>query len=231
MPSNDPRRSRRLLILSIFAGIIVLAGIANAVGGIFGDPAVRVVTTTTGPSTTTTVVPLAKLGGGGKALDELAASGRRAKFHAIYSVSDPKLPEGLEQSVEVWRDDVRFRSDIIERDGGGTRRQTSLDDGTTRRKCETVQGTQTCQITDVAPVDLVVAFIRAVADAKDQPDLTVHQETNIAGYQARCFTAKGIGEVCLTTDGVMLRLLLQGATITATRLEPDVPASAFDVSG
>lgn len=231
MPTSDRRRSRRIIILSVFAGVIVVAGIANAVGGIFGDPAVRVVTTTTGPSTTTTVVALAKLGDGGKALDELAASGRAAEFHAIYTVSDPKLPEGLEQSVEVWRDGTRFRSDIIERDGGGTRRQTALDDGTTKRKCETVKGTQTCQITDVPPVDLVVAFIRAVADAKDQKDLGVHAETDIAGFQARCFEAGDVGEVCLTTDGVMLRLQLQGATITATRLEPDVPASAFDVSG
>jgi hypothetical protein len=231
VPTKDPRRSRRIIILSVFAGIIVVAGLANAVGGIFGDPAVRVVTTTTGPSTTTTVVALAKLGKGGKALDELAASGRDAEFHAVYTVSDPKLPQGLEQSVEVWRNANKFRSDIIERDGAGTRRQTALDDGVTRRKCETVKGTQTCQITDVAPVDLVVAFIRAVADAKDQPDLAVHQETNIAGYQARCFDAGDTGEVCLTTDGVMLRLKLQGATITASRLEPEVPASAFDVSG
>jgi hypothetical protein len=220
-----------LIVLSVFAALIVLAGVAQVIGAIGGDPAVRIVTTTTGPATTTTVVPLAGLGAGGKALDELAASGRGAQFHAVYAVSDPKLPEGLQQSVEVWRDGARFRSDIIERDGSGTRRQTALDDGTTKRKCETVKGTQTCQITDVPPVDLVVAFIRAVADAKDQEDLGVHQETDIAGYQARCFEADGIGEVCLTTDGVMLRLKLQGATITATRLEPGVPASAFDVSG
>ncbi len=224
-------RSKRLLVLTLLAGVIVLATVAGVIGALQGEPVVRVTTTTAAPSTTTTVVALAPLGEVGRELDELAAAGRLSDFHAVYSVEDPQLPEGLIQTVEVWRKGDRFRSDIIERAANGTRRQTALYDGRTRRSCETVSGTQTCKVTEVDPVDLLVAFIRAV-DAKDpDPKLTVRDEVDIAGYQARCFEAAGVGTACVTTDGVLLRVELQGAKITATRLEDEVPASAFDVSG
>ena len=160
------------------------------IGALQGEPVVRVTTTTAPPSTTTTVVALAPLGEVGEELDELAAAGRLSDFHAVYGVEDPKLPEGLIQTVEVWRKGDKFRSDIIERAANGTRRQTALYDGRTRRSCETVAGTQTCKVTEVDPVDLLVAFIRAV-DAKDpDPKLTAHDEVDIAGYQARCFEAR-----------------------------------------
>jgi hypothetical protein len=224
-------RSTRLLILTLLSGVIVAATVAGVIGALQGEPVVRVTTTTAAPTTTTTVVALAPLGEVGKELDELAAAGRLSDFHAVYGVEDPQLPEGLIQTVEVWRKGDKFRSDIIERAGDGTRRQTALYDGRTRRSCETVAGTQTCKVVEVDPVDLLVAFIRAV-DAKDPaPKLTVHDEVDIAGYQARCFEATGVGGACVTTDGVLLRVELQGAKITATRLEDEVPESAFDVSG
>lgn len=220
-----------MVVLALMGGVVIAATAAGVIGALSGKPAVRVTTTTAPPSTTTTLVALAPLGELGAELDALAAAGRQSEFHAVYGVEDPKLPEGLIQTVEVWRKGERFRSDIIERASDGTRRQTALYDGRTRRSCETLKGTQTCQITSVDPVDLVVAFIRAI-DAKDPaPKLSAHDELDIASYQARCFTAAGVGEACLTTDGVLLRLELQGATITATRLEDEVPASAFDVAG
>lgn len=218
-------------MLSVLGGLLILAVVGQVIGALQGEPAVRVTTTTAPPSTTTTVVRLASLGELGAELDALAEAGRSSDFHAVYSVEDPKLPEGLIQTVEVWRKGRQFRSDIIEQASNGSRRQTALFDGRIRRSCETVNGAQTCEITNADPVDLVVAFLRAV-DAKDPaPRLSAHDELDIAGYQARCFTAAEVGEVCLTTDGVLLRVELQGATITATRLEDEVPASAFDVAG
>lgn len=219
------------MVLTLLAGVIVLATAAGVIGALQGKPVVRVTTTTEPPTTTTTVVKLAPLGELGKELDDLSAAGRLSDFHAVYGVEDPQLPEGLVQTVEVWRKGELFRSDIIERAGNGTRRQTALYDGKTRRSCETVAGTQTCKISDVDPVDLLVAFIRAVDAKEPKPKLTARDEVDIAGYQARCFEAAGVGEACTTTDGVLLKVVLQGATITATRLEDEVPASAFDVSG
>ena len=224
-------RSKRLLLLSMLGGVLGLAVIAQVVGALQGKPAVRVTTTTAPAATTTTVVALAPLGELGAELDGLAAAGRASDYHAVYAVEDPQLPEGLLQTVEVWRNADRFRSDIIERASDGTRRQTSLFDGRARRSCETLNGIQTCKATNADPVDLLTAFIRAV-DAKDPaPKLAAHDEPDIAGYQARCFTAPNVGEACVTTDGVLLRVELRGATITASRLEDEVPEAAFDVSG
>jgi hypothetical protein len=225
------KRSTRLLVLTGMSGVILLATVAGVIGALQGKPQIRIPTSTTAPTTTTTVVALAPLGAAGKELDQLAAAGRSAKVHATYSVTDSQLPEGLIQTVEIWREGNRFRSDIIERASNGTRRQTALFDGTSRRSCETRNGTQTCEVTAVDPVDLPTAFIRAVDAAKPKPKLTARSEIDIAGFQARCFEAPKVGELCLTTDGVMLRLVLKGATIEATRLEDDVPEAAFDVSG
>lgn len=217
-------------MLTALAAVILAATVAGVLGAIKGDPVVRTATTTTEPPTTTTAVPAATLGPSGKDLDELTAMGRRTEYHAIYSVVDPELPEGLEQTVELWREGDRFRFDTIERASNGTRRIVAIASGSDLRSCETVDGVQTCKVTQVPPADLPAAFVRSLVTAKVKPKLTT-REDDIAGFQAKCFAAKDIGELCLTTDGVMLRLVLQGATVQATRIEPDVPAAAFALAG
>lgn len=219
-----------MLVLTFMAAVIGIATLAGVVGAVRGDPAVRVSTTTTLPPTTTTAVPAATLGKVGAELDALVASGRRSKYHAIYSVSDPALEEGLEQTVELWREDDNFRFDTIERVPNGTKRIIAIANGDRLRSCVLVDGTQTCKVTNVPPADLPGAFIQALVTATPKPVLTERAD-DVAGFRARCFAAKDLGELCLTTDGVMLRLLLQGATVQATRLESEVPASTFDATG
>lgn len=217
-------------MLSVLAGILVLATLAGPLGAFKGKGQVRSVTTTTEPPTTTTAVPAATLGGVGKDLDELTETGRHTEYHAIYSVADPELPEGLVQTVELWREGDQFRFDTIERASNGTRRIIAIASGSNLRSCETVNGVQTCKVTAVPPADLPAAFVRSLVTATKKPKLT-SRDDDIAGFQAKCFAADDIGELCLTTDGVMLRLVLQGATVQATRIEPDVPDSAFELAG
>lgn len=216
-------------MLTFLAAVILLATLAGVLGAIKGDPVVRTATTTTEPATTTTAVPAATLGKVGKQLDDLTADGRHTEYHAIYGVTDPELPEGMLQTVELWRQGDQFRFDTIERASNGTRRIIAIANGANLRSCETVNGTQTCKVTNNPPADLPAAFVREIVSASPKPTLTTRTD-DIAGYQATCFEAKGIGELCLTTDGVMLRLVLKGATVLATRVEPDVPKSAFELA-
>jgi hypothetical protein len=150
--------------------------------------------------------------------------------HAIYTVADPELPEGLQQTVEIWRKGTQFRSDVVERTGGGTRRQTSIAGGAVARSCETVNGVETCNTVEAVPPDLPTAFVRALQAAEDEVRLRARDD-EVAGYVARCFEARDIGELCLALDGVMLRLVLQGATVEASLVEDEVPAAAFDTAG
>jgi hypothetical protein len=215
----------------MLGGVLLLAVVAQVIGALQGNPAVRVTTTTAPPTSTTTIAALAPLGELGAELDGLASAGRSGDFHAVYGVEDSEVQEGVLQSVEVWRKGAQYRFDIIERASNGTKRQATVFDGRARRYCETLNGTQTCKAVTYDPVDLLVQFIRDVDAKNPAPKLAAHDETDIAGYQARCFTAPGVGEACVTTDGVLLRVKLKTATITATRLEDEVPDSAFDVAG
>jgi hypothetical protein len=225
-------RSRRqtTALLVMLAGVVVLA-VGGAIGVIAGEDApVRTratTTTTTGP--TTTLPKAAALGDVGAELDALIDAGRQVDHHALYSVTDPELPEGLVQTVEVWRRGELFRSDIVERTGGGTRRQTSISGGAVARACETVNGVETCNTVSSVPQDLPAAFVRSLLD-EDDVELKV-RDAEVAGYIARCFEAEDLGELCLAEDGVMLRLVLQGATVEATRIEDEVPAAAVDNAG
>lgn len=215
---------------------LLLVGVAAlAVGGAFGavffkEPPVRTSTTTTAPTTTTTLAPIANLGAAGKELDALAEAGRQLDYAAVYGVTDKALPEGLVQTVELWRKGKLFRSDIVERTGAGTRRQSTISGGAVSRSCETVNGNETCRTIDATPGDLPLAFIRAVVTAETPPKLTV-KDGAVAGYEARCFEADGIGELCLAGDGTMLRLVLKGAIVQLTHIDDKVPDSAFDNAG
>lgn len=216
-------------MLAVIAGLLGLAVVLSVVGAIVDQAPVRTISTTTTTPTTAPSVVAEGLGEVGKRLDDLIAVGRATTYHATYTVEDPAL-EGIQQSVEIWRKGSdHFRYDVIEKAGNGTRRQTYLEAGRERRYCETVDGTQTCQLKPDLPPDLPTAFLREIT--KDEGTVPTVRRDDIAGFQATCFDAEGIGSLCLTTDGVMLRLELKKAVVTAARIDDEVPDAAFDVSG
>jgi hypothetical protein len=223
-------RARKITMVGLLVGVGALA-IGGALGAVFfKEPPVRTSTTTTAPTTTTTLPPVANLGDVGKELGELVEAGRHVDYAAVYGVTDKALPEGLVQTVELWRKGKLFRSDIVERNGAGTRRQSAISGGSVARSCETVNGNETCRTIDSIPGDLPQAFIRAIVTAKTPPKLTV-KDGAVSGYEARCFEAAGIGELCLAGDGTMLRLVLKGAIVELTHIDDKVPDSAFDNAG
>lgn len=212
--------------LVLLAGVVVLA-LGGVVGAVLDDPPRRTSTTTTAPATTTTLKPVAELGEVGAEVQALVELGRTVRFHAVYAVSDPELPEGLVQTLELWRDGDMYRSDILERTSNSSRRQSTVSGASTATACETVNGKETCQRIRSAPSDLPGAFLRAVVTAKPVPRLTARDD-DVAGYNARCFVAADIGELCLAGDGVMLSITLKDATLLATTVDNDVPASTFE---
>jgi hypothetical protein len=225
-----PARRQKVALLVLIGGMGALA-MAGAIGAVVDDPPVRRGTTTTVPTTTTTIPKAAEFGDPGRELDVLTEAGRHVDHHAVYSVVDPELPEGLVQTVEIWRKGDQFRSDVVERTGAGTRRQTYISGGPVLRKCLTdFESVQTCETVSAVPNDLPTAFVRALKEAEEGPELAARDD-DVAGFVARCFEAEDVGELCVAQDGVMLRLKLQGATVELTRVEDVVPEAAFDVAG
>jgi hypothetical protein len=230
-------RARKTTIVGLLVGILALA-IGGAIGGVLNDAPVKTSTTTSTTAPTTTLPPISNLGDVGKELGRLVEEGRHVDYAAVYSVSDPAL-SGIAQSVEMWRKGKMFRSDIVERSGSGTTRNSVITGGSVVRTCQTVKGVQTCKTVTSEPRDLPGSFVARIVTAQKPPTLTVKDDA-VAGYEARCFEVKGIddpdttpkavrgtGELCLAGDGTMLRLRLQGATVELTHIDSDVPASAF----
>jgi hypothetical protein len=237
-------RSRKAAIIVMSVGLFALAA-AGALGALGGKGQVETGTTTTTSAPTTTLPPVSNLGAVGARLGQLVEDGRKVDYAAVYTVTDPALPAGLVQTVEMWRKGEDFRQDIVERTGGSTTRHTSIT-GHQPRKCDTVNGTQTCQLvrSDEIGIDLPGAFVRRVVLAPRPPKLTMKKEV-VADYEGTCFEAsgegmgkpdkkgnltKGSGELCLNGDGTLLRLVLQGATIELSSITSSVPSSAFETT-
>jgi hypothetical protein len=237
-------RSRKAAVIVMSVGLFALAA-AGALGAFGGKGQVATGTTTTTSAPTTTLPPASNLGPVGARLDALVADGRKVDYSAVYKVTDPALPAGLVQTVEMWRKGENFRQDIVERTGASTTRHTSII-GHDPRKCDTINGTQTCQLVaaDEIGIDLPGAFVRRVVLASHPPKLTSKKEV-VSDYEATCFEAvgenmgkpdkkgkatKGSGELCLNGDGTLLRLVLQGATIELTSITSEVPSSAFETT-
>ena len=193
-------------------------------------------TTTTTTAPTTTLPPISNLGDVGKELGNLVAAGRLATYAAVYSSTDPALPDGLVQTLELWRKGAdQFRSDVVQRAGDGLTRDSNVIKGTLVKACKTVAGKQTCQTLQGETLDLPGLFIKRVVTAKSPPKLTVKQRRRGRLRGRAASRPAAIGELCLAGDGSMLQLVLIGpkgpATILLTRITSDVPDSAFDLAG
>jgi hypothetical protein len=228
-----PARRQKVALVVLIGGMGALA-MAGAIGAVFDDPPVQRATTTTTTAPPVTVPKAAGFGPAGQELDVLTDAGRHVDHAAVYEVDDPELPEGLVQTVEIWRKGGLFRNDVVERTGRGTRRQSWISGGPVLRQCITdVDSVQTCETVDSVPNDLAAVFVLQLHEAKTEgKDVElVARDDDVAGYVARCYEAKGVGELCVAGDGVMLRLKLKQAVIELTRLEDVVPDTAFDTAG
>jgi hypothetical protein len=209
---------------------MVFLALGGVVGALLNEPAPRSATTTTVKVTTTTLPDLGKLGSNGAELERLLTAGSLATYHGVYTVDDPTLPEGLTQSFEVWRKRGNARTDIIERLGDSRSVTRSVTNGNTSITCKTIDGDPQCdKVAASAVIDLANLFVRAVVLAEPPPKLDV-RDGAVAGFVARCFSAKDVGELCLTTDGVMLSTDLEDAKIVIAELRDEVLDAVFDVT-
>lgn len=189
-----------------------------------------------GASSTTTTAPVDQA----RSLNDLVALGRETVAHVTYSVVDPSQTSGS-TTVETWRVPPRYRYDQVVTSSTGARRDVQLDDGRELVRCVQLQpgGPTSCpdraaltaprtpQVAALVPPDLARTFVYSVTQAATPPTLEA-SDAEVAGRPARCFAADGVGELCLSPDGVVLRLVLGQLRVEVTALDDVVPPAVFD---
>lgn len=164
-------------------------------------------------------------------LADLLEIGRTATYHARYTLSgSTEDGSAAEIDLEVWRDGGRLRQDTVS-DAEGQQLQTSsyLSDGVVTLCTKVGEADWTCAETEPVGTeqDGVIGSVRdQLAGSSVTP-----RDDEIDGRAVRCFafsSPEGEGDICITPEGVPVRVDVQGDGITLVDLDEDVPDSAFE---
>lgn len=219
--------SRRLALVLV----VLLAGaaVAGFVALALGDDPPEDRRDEVSDTTTTTAAPL------DEAAQELLArleAGRAAPVH-VRLEDTAATAEGTSTTVEIWRDGDRVRQDLV-LVAPGVRtelRAFQLPDGNVicqrageaEWQCEGAISTAT---ENGEPAGIVEA---AAANLEGAEVTTSDEE--ILDRPVRCYAiegASGASSMCVTDDGVPMRLGVQGQELTATAVDDVVDASVFE---
>lgn len=209
----------------VVLGGVVLGGFLALRGG--DDDEAR------GPApTTTSTKPVTKVGH--ELLDRLA-KGRQLELH-LKLEPDPATPsaDGSNVTLELWRNGDLVRQDLV-LTGPGVRNEVSSfqrPDGD--YYCQKAQDADwVCQATRSTatesgqPAGLVESAAATLAGAE-----VVATDTTVAGQAARCYDIKGqqgASTLCVSAEGIPLRIGVNSQQLTATTIERSVDPKAFDL--
>ncbi len=222
---DDTGVSRRLalVLVALLVGAGVISVIAMVVGGDDDDASPR----TASSSTTTTH----ELGTDAEELLARLATGRQAAVHVRLASAEDALAGGT-VTVEIWRDGDRVRQDV-RLDSATALTEVSafqLEDGNVICQREG-EGPWACQRAASVATENgdPVGLIEAAAANLQGADVT-GSDDEIAGTPVRCYSIErpdGSSELCLTEDGVPMRLATEGQVLTATSVEREVAGDVF----
>lgn len=175
-----------------------------------------------------TVAFTGRPGGGRVGPSELVKTldaGQAQTYHARYTMTSASGRSEL----ELWRSPPRFRQRFEASVDGLAGRTDILVLGPDVTICtQAAETLWSCTPTpNVAPTD--VDPLRVASQELAGTNL-VRRSTSISGRDAQCFTMRrsgGGGEVCVTPEGIPLRVAAAGLRIELVELTPSVDAAAF----
>lgn len=227
------RRSQttRLVAAIAVVALLPISVLAVVAGGGDGDEDVSSSasssTSTTEPVTTTTIAR-EDLTPEAQELLELVDRGRAGAFHARYTVLSPALGESASSAeLEVWRDGDRIRQDTSVVDATGVIRTSAFGspDGTVGCQ-QPPDGDWTCQRVADEAFDPSDDFVSGILGLLGASPVTV-EEASVGPFEGRCYTLEA-AELCLTDDGVPLRVDAGGTTYEVVELDDAVADSDFE---
>jgi hypothetical protein len=224
---NEVGVSRRLavVLVALLVGAAVIGALVVVLGGDDDDGGDGAGATSS--STTTTH----ELGRDAEELLARLAEGREGAVHVRLASAEDALAGGT-VTVEIWRDGDLVRQDV-QLDSATARTQVSafqLADGNVICQRE-AEGPWACQraasvgTENGDPVGLIEA-----AAANLQGAAVTGTDEEIGGTAVRCYAIErpdGSSELCLTEDGVPMRLATEGQVLTASGVDREVAGDVF----
>ncbi len=223
--ANERGVSMRLavVLVALLVGGAIVGAIAILSGGDDDDASL------TASTSTTTTEPL-----GEDAQDLLSRleRGRSAEVH-VQLASGAGAVGGGSVTVEIWRDGDLVRQDVL-LEGPESRTKVSafqLPDGNVicqRTEADAPWGCERSMSVATESGD-PVGLIEAAAANLQGADVTATDE-EIDGTPVRCYAIErpdGASSLCITEDGVPMRLTTQGQELTATVVDHEVPEDVF----
>ncbi len=204
------------------------AAVAGFVALVLGDDAEADRRAEVSDTTTTTAAPLTDAAE--ELLDRLE-HGREQPQHVLFEQEAPGA-DGASMTVEIWRDGDRVRQDLVLAAPGV---RTEL------RAFQLPEGNVICQRTGEAAWQCETAvstatengepagIVEAAAANLEGAEVTVSDE-EILGAAVRCYAIdgqSGASTMCVTDDGVPMRLGVEGQELTATKVDREVDPAVF----
>jgi hypothetical protein len=219
----DRRRIVGIVVIAVLlAGII--AALVSALGGDDDDNA--------GPGeTTTTTLPL---GPEATTLRELIEKSRTTEYH-VHFVGTSGDPQTAPPSLELWRADGKLRQDVAVGAGEDETRASSflIDDKAV--SCSKQPGRDwTCEEFSrlEGQAGTAAGLVESAAANLGGAEVTRATAT-IAGREAQCFSITEVGgekrEVCITDEGIPVRVQIGTNLFEADVVETEVDSDAFDL--
>jgi hypothetical protein len=179
---------------------------------------------------TTTTAPLSDEA---EELLERLERGRQGALHVrLEAATEAEAAEGS-LAVEIWRDGDLVRQDVL-LSAPGVRTELSvfqLPDGNVL--CQrAAEAEWVCERSASLATESgdPAGIVEAAAANLNRAQVTVTDD-EIAGTAVRCYEITGSGEastMCVTEDGVPMRLAVQGQELTATDVEREVDPAVFE---
>jgi hypothetical protein len=169
----------------------------------------------------------------GNELAELLASSRDATFHATYEATTPPQTEGGQATaytLELFRSEGRTRQDTItELEGGDYLTAGILVDGAsilcTKQGSAEWLCSESADAEDSAADGVFGTLVRSLGGV----DVTASDDV-VGGRSVRCFayeTGDGSGSMCLTPDGIPVRITGGDTELVLTDLEETIDDDVF----
>ncbi|MEX0875644.1 MAG: hypothetical protein WD646_00855 [Actinomycetota bacterium] len=166
-------------------------------------------------------------------LTTLTRKGQDLTYHAVYEVAGAQ-PTGGSLEIQLWRKEGLVRQDQEIRAEGRVLRTSGfrLDNRTISCvredddpwRCQGVP--ETTGSATPPPDPLIAAVVGELANKQ-----VTAKDDEVGGRDARCFTIKDTtqtSELCITDDGIPVRIATAQATMELTELEDDVDDDIFD---
>lgn len=210
----------RFAAAAVVTAVIASTGIAFVVAD--DDP--------TDVDTTSTTVDRKSLGPEARELLDLLERQRKATYHARYAAASPDL-EGGAIRIETWQSPPRIRQDSEVRVAGQLAKTTSLALPGGAVRCTQIGDDpwQCRRVPAGQPTGAEPVSAQAVEQLRSGS--VSARDTTIGGRAVRCFglsVGEQSSELCLTGQGVTVRVSAGGSSLELAELETEVDDAVFE---